>query len=714
MFGDLLGRVGSAWLSQPWWLAGAVVLALSMLVAPLRQVVIRFRVVVAAGAVGLGLLWAWSLRWASDDAFISLRYAEHFARGDGFVFNVGERVEGYTDFLWVLLIGLGIRVGLPAPELAIVLSLLSFAALLVLVARVSKREAFPLAVILTAASYTVASFATGGLETVFAAALVLLAFHEADRERPFTAGLAGVAAALAHPDHVLFGAALGLAMLLTSRSLRVGLTFAAPFLLIGLPWFLWRWRYYGDLMPNTYYAKSGGDSYFSQGGVYVLVSAVGQGLLLLSPLAIAGWWSERRTLFGRFVIVAVPLYLFYIAKIGGDFMLGRLITPVFPLVFLLAERGLEKLPRIVTAVLASLVLIPVNIVRPGEIFHGIADERSFTPMRQFSPMVIDANGFALGKALHDTFTAKGLTPTVGVLSLGMASYYSQLPTFDERGLTSRSVAHQVIFARGRPGHEKLATVGQILEANVDLSMLPFDAEPYASLTRVRVGPETMFLRRGVPELMKATNAPDYAAHVDRLIRQPSEDASLRACELWHASEYWFSVNDDVERRGALVAQSPENAVLFSKDLKLVASREEHFDQLSQWTREGSTEDWLVTSAPPSQQQPFGQKGSFIDTFTKDGDASIGTLTSPKFVVNSDFITFHIGGGSGPQVGVSLLVDGQVRRRATGCGTERLGLRAWDVREFKNLEVQLRIEDQSSGGWGHVLVDELTEWKLVAE
>ena len=51
--------------------------------------------------------------WVVDDTFIFLRYAENFARGLGLVFNPGERVEGYTSFLWVLLLSAATRLGLP-------------------------------------------------------------------------------------------------------------------------------------------------------------------------------------------------------------------------------------------------------------------------------------------------------------------------------------------------------------------------------------------------------------------------------------------------------------------------------------------------------------------------------------------------------------------------------------------------------------------------
>ena len=38
-----------------------------------------------------------------DDAFISFRYAENLANGQGLVFNPGERVEGYSNPLWTVL-----------------------------------------------------------------------------------------------------------------------------------------------------------------------------------------------------------------------------------------------------------------------------------------------------------------------------------------------------------------------------------------------------------------------------------------------------------------------------------------------------------------------------------------------------------------------------------------------------------------------------------
>ena len=60
-------------------------------------------VVIAAVATYAAL--AWSFWFVCDDAYISFRYAKNLADGHGLRFNLGDHlpVEGYSNFLWVLL-----------------------------------------------------------------------------------------------------------------------------------------------------------------------------------------------------------------------------------------------------------------------------------------------------------------------------------------------------------------------------------------------------------------------------------------------------------------------------------------------------------------------------------------------------------------------------------------------------------------------------------
>ena len=67
-----------------------------------------------------------------DDAYISLRYAHNLAEGNGPVWNVGERVEGYTNLLWTLLLAALMSAGLDPARSAELPGLLCYAALALL------------------------------------------------------------------------------------------------------------------------------------------------------------------------------------------------------------------------------------------------------------------------------------------------------------------------------------------------------------------------------------------------------------------------------------------------------------------------------------------------------------------------------------------------------------------------------------------------------
>ena len=79
---------------------------------------------VAAMLLAFGLWRALALRWVCDDSFISLRYADNLVSGHGLVFNPGERVMGYSNFLWVVLLYPFAVLGVPAHVAARILGAL--------------------------------------------------------------------------------------------------------------------------------------------------------------------------------------------------------------------------------------------------------------------------------------------------------------------------------------------------------------------------------------------------------------------------------------------------------------------------------------------------------------------------------------------------------------------------------------------------------------
>src|SRR5437867_3988405 len=215
--------------------------------------------------------------WMDDDAFISYRYARNLARGAGLVYNVGERVEGYSNFLWTLLLAGAHRLGAPLPEIARALGVAFAVATGVLLL------AFPvlppgnpgakalLVILPTVALFLTdswAAWAVGGLENPLGAFLVastfLLYFRSLSARNPLpaaaTAGVLATLAALTHPSYAVFGLLLGahsIANAVRSRAWHRPIALAVPALIVGAPYIAWKIGYYGHVLPNTFRDKVG-------------------------------------------------------------------------------------------------------------------------------------------------------------------------------------------------------------------------------------------------------------------------------------------------------------------------------------------------------------------------------------------------------------------------------------------------------------------------
>ncbi len=117
---------------------------------------------------------------------------------------------------------------------------------------------------------------------------------------------------------------------------------------------------------------------------------------------------------------------------------------------------------------------------------------------------------------------------------------------------------------------------------------------------------------------------------------------------------------------------------------------------------------------PGQMEVTGFKGKGLVNSYYGGDQSVGTLTSPPFTIERDYLCFLIGGGGYKgQTCINLLVDGKIVRTATGPnthpgGSERLSWHCWDVRDLKGKTAIIQIVDARRGGWGHINVDHIIQ------
>lgn len=460
----------------------AVVLAVFVLVAFVLQV----------------RVWA----FLCDDAFISFRYAENLGQYGMPVFNIvdpPERVEGYTNFAWVLLLALGSALGVSPPTLAPVLTVASSAGVLILSvlllrALLGHGDVRPLhlgpAVLLVALPEAMV-WSGSGLETSFAAAVVLGAMLAWMRGRLVTAGALAALAGLTRPDALLPIAAFGIgwiaARVVRDRRLsvdavpwrRVGMA-AAAFVGPVLAHLLWRHAYYGSWVPNTWPIKAHGmllrDTY---GIAYVQAWVNHVHLWWLTPLVVL--------LRPRHGVLVLPIAVVvgYGWSVGGDFMaysrfyvvatacLGMLVA------WLLVDASTWLQSKVgsrgPTAVLVVLVLLAGLLGREARTRHAhdVAQGGKWIDGKWEGTEAMDRFarvGRAAGSWMHEHLPPDTWI-TVG--AAGAVPYGAKLPTIDAYGLVDPVIATMPeagpYTGKGaRPGHQLQAPQHYIRSRDPDL------------------------------------------------------------------------------------------------------------------------------------------------------------------------------------------------------------------------------------------------------
>jgi sucrose-6-phosphate hydrolase SacC (GH32 family) len=102
-------------------------------------------------------------------------------------------------------------------------------------------------------------------------------------------------------------------------------------------------------------------------------------------------------------------------------------------------------------------------------------------------------------------------------------------------------------------------------------------------------------------------------------------------------------------------------------------------------------------------------GSGVASSEIEGDEPQGTLTSPVFRIERNYISFRIAGGNYERhTCLNLLVGGKIVRSATGWNSDRLVAQSWDVRPWAGQQAQIQIVDEASGGWGHLNVAHIVQ------
>lgn len=499
---------------RPWPLAHALtpgrVLALCYLA-----------VIVAAGVVAMLLQYGYSSEgYMTDDAFISFRYAQNLADGLGPVWEPGNRVEGYTNFGWILLMAGAAKAGVDPVDSSRAFGSLATAGTLALLPALAAqlRPAWSRgwwlltggSVLALGINPGTALWAFAGLETpavmlLATAAMTAHLYEERTQSPPAASAVLLLGAALVRPDAVVLAAITG-AFKLTRivrgegswrdprrlAQVRRFIAWAALFAVPFATYWLWRWSYYTDFFPNTYYLKSDHSMQMLERGWRYSWDFIGSYGVWLLPVALLPALRERRTphLPSLYLIVTVLVMVAYVTDAGGDWMPHfRFFMPVLPAAYVVIMHGLidegERLSgRIrnertgqaaaVAAGVAAAALVCGLSVLPTN--NAIAENPAgFEEHTQFLPGSVD-NGRqrAIGIWLRENIPADY---TIAQIATGIVPYYSRLRTIDMLGVNDRHIAHRDIpLGYGAAGHEK-EDAGYVISRRPELIWLDMNLEP---------------------------------------------------------------------------------------------------------------------------------------------------------------------------------------------------------------------------------------------
>lgn len=582
----------------------------------------------------IGVIFAYNLKWIGDDIFIGLRYVENFLAGNGLVYNVGERVEGYTDFLWLMMISFFQYLKFDPAETSIYMGLFFAIGTLLVITFISfklntdkgLRYFIPLSLFMLAFNYDFAVWATGGLETMFYTFLLISTFGVyffskiKPNQRLFICGLLMCFALLTRPDAVMFFGIANIFLLLRNIILKTPvkkliteqLLFSWAAILIYIPYFIWRYNYYGQFFPNTYYSKAAYLSFYQRGFYYLWLYFQCHftaflfflSIPVLLNIFINGQGASKERSFRNALlsiinnnqlcaftvaVISVSFYLiFFVAKVGGDFMYARFVIPCVPLICYTIEYSLYDLPIIkykkrygfivlllLSATIAESInredffLVDENGKKVTKEKEGIADEH-YMYTNQTN---LDLEDKLVGIALRPYF--QDLDATI-LMRGGQAClvYYGKFKTcLENHGLTDTFISHLPVKERGgKIAHEKSAPYDYILKRGVNFVFhrSHYKKDGYRNCLfnfwnfknfNIAEGAEIITYDRKIINALKErldtnfkyTNFENYLDHYI-LTEMPSKSKEDIKKDYEDFKEYYFLHNDDKEREAKFLSK----------------------------------------------------------------------------------------------------------------------------------------------------------------
>lgn len=396
-------------------------------------------------------LWIFTI----DDSFITFRYSSNWVKGIGPVFNPGlPRAEGYTSFLWMLIMTIphlfnqGVVTFSKVVGIAATIGTMGIIYALVVASSIVEKSlariAGGLAVLFYAILPETTVHAVSGMETALFGftliGMVYLAYAGIHGNRRALGWLpvAGLINGLIRPEANLLAAIVLLFTFFSIIERRFLLrSILVLYFLPGAIYFVWRWIYYGALLPLPFYIKTGGGSLPGWTYVSSFLIFIFSNFILFIGISLL----MRSRLIPLILLVGVAdlsFFLFVSPVMGYDY---RFIYSLVPLLLVLTGLGisfiLAKAVEIsnspksnwMSAVWFSALILAMfvagNVPRTDELFSHKLDYG----------IGLIHNHISIGNVLAQ-ISHTDQEPVLAVTDAGAIPYFSGWYTIDAGGLNN--------------------------------------------------------------------------------------------------------------------------------------------------------------------------------------------------------------------------------------------------------------------------------------
>lgn len=388
--------------------------------------------------------------FGSDDAFISYRYAANMFNGNGLIFNPGETVEGYSNFLYTLLMVPGFFLGYERVYLysvainALLLVMCCFVLKYIINKELGAIYAWIGSAMLALTPALWANAATG-LESTLFLFLFLANWALLSQAKPNVTWICVVALAtiLCRVDGFILPLLAASCLWFDGRKKYSYQLLLFVFLVMTI-YTSWRIFYYGDYIANTYHAKIAGNIFerVESGFKILYEQSLYNGVAVYALFSIAAALLSR-IVFSRilFPLVYLVFSLAYFIYIGGDIYYERFLLAVFPIgiFFTLLMSSRTNLMAVkLTLPLVAFLACSLVVFQGGRFAYQSKHYDMWNNLGRFLAKVEPGSLLAIDAA-------------------GKVPYYSTLPTLDMLGLNDRHIGRRVMppqpFIVGHAKHD---------------------------------------------------------------------------------------------------------------------------------------------------------------------------------------------------------------------------------------------------------------------